>query len=87
MAQTKNKQKERQYGKPTEQKKHPISQGRDPLLRRITINPKFKNSIWTIIVIIILLIFFIINNTRTTPAQGPYPPNYDQKAAQERLQK
>ncbi len=74
MAQKKNKQKERQIGKPIEQKKH-------------LINPKYKNYTWTIIIIIILLIFFIINNTRTTPAQGPYPPNYDQKAAQERLQK
>lgn len=74
MAQTKKKQNERQYGKPIQQKKH-------------LIEPKYKNTVWTIIIILILLIFFIINNTRKTLAQGPYPPNYDQKAAQERLQK
>ena len=81
MSQKKNKQKERQtrltdgqIGKPNEQKKH-------------LIDPKYKNSIWTIIIIVILLIFFIINNTRKTPAQGPYPPNYDKKAVQERLQR
>ncbi len=68
----KNRQKDRTIGKPKEEKKH-------------LIDPKNKNTVWTIIVVIILLIFFIINNTRKEPKQGPYPPNYDQKAAQERL--
>lgn len=68
----KNRQKDRPIGKQKEVKK--------PL-----IDPKYKNTVWTIIVVIILLIFFIINNTRNVPDHGPYPPNYNQKAAQERL--
>jgi uncharacterized integral membrane protein len=68
----KNRQKDRVIGKPKEEKKH-------------LIDPKHKNTVWTIIIVIILLIIFIINNTRKTPDHGPYPPNYNQKAAQERL--
>jgi hypothetical protein len=40
------------------------------------IDPKLKNTIWTVITIIVLLVFFIVNNTRTEPEEGPYPPNY-----------
>ena len=68
----KNIQKDRTYGKPKEEKKH-------------LIDPKHKNTVWTIIIVIILLIFFIVNNTRSVPDHGPYPPHYDKKAAQERL--
>ena len=53
----------RKIGKQTTEKK--------PLM-----DPKLKNTIWTIITLIILLVFFIINNTRTEPEEGPYPPNY-----------
>ena len=59
----KNLNRERKIGKQVVEKK--------PL-----IDPKFKNTIWTIITLIILLVFFIINNTRTEPEEGPYPPNY-----------
>jgi hypothetical protein len=38
---------------------------------------KHKSTIWTIIVLIILTFFFIVNNTRKVPAEGPYPPNYN----------
>jgi uncharacterized integral membrane protein len=55
--------KERKIGKQVAEKK--------PL-----IDPKLKNTIWTVITIIVLLIFFIVNNTRTEPEEGPYPPNY-----------
>ena len=68
----KKRQKERTYGKPKEEKKH-------------LIDPKHKNTVWTIIIVIVLLVFFIINNTRSVPDHGPYPPHYDQKAAQEKL--
>ena len=68
----KNRQKDRTYGKPKEEKKH-------------LIDPKHKNTVWTIIIVIILLIFFIVNNTRSVPEHGPYPPHYDKKTAQERL--
>jgi uncharacterized integral membrane protein len=40
------------------------------------INPKYKNTFWTIVVLIVLIIFFIVNNTRTEPEEGPYPPGY-----------
>lgn len=63
MAKYNNKNRERKIGKQVAQKK--------PL-----IDPKLKNTIWTVITIIILLVFFIINNTKTEPEEGPYPPNY-----------
>ncbi len=63
MAQKKNQKKERQIGKKQPEKK--------PL-----INPRYKNTFWTIVVLVILLIFFIVNNTRSVPKQGPYPPEY-----------
>ncbi len=64
MAQKKVKLKDRQIGKKQPEKKH-------------LINPKYKNTFWTIVVLLILLIFFIVNNTRTVAKQGPYPPGYD----------
>ncbi len=64
MAQKKSKPRERQIGKKQVEKK--------PL-----INPKYKNTFWTVVIILILLIFFIINNTRSVPSHGPYPPNYN----------
>ncbi len=69
----KNRKKERVIGKPIEQKKH-------------LIDPKYKSTVWTIIIVVVLIVFFIINNTKKEPDQGPYPPNYNPKAAQERLQ-
>lgn len=63
MAKKKQKNKQRQIGKTTIEKK--------PL-----IDPKHKNTFWTVIILVILLIFFIINNTRDEPDQGPYPPGY-----------
>ncbi len=64
MAQKKLKPKERQIGKKVQEKK--------PL-----INPKYKNTFWTIVILLILLFFFIVNNTRSVPSSGPYPPGYD----------
>jgi hypothetical protein len=64
MAKKKQKNKQRQIGKTTIEKK--------PL-----IDAKHKNTIWTVIILLILLIFFIINNTRDEPEQGPYPPGYE----------
>jgi uncharacterized integral membrane protein len=63
MAKNNNVNRERKIGKQVIEKK--------PL-----IDPKVKNTIWTVITIIVLLVFFIINNTRTEPEEGPYPPNY-----------
>lgn len=63
MAKNTNANKERKIGKQVVEKK--------PL-----IDPKVKNTIWTVITIIVLLVFFIINNTRTEPEEGPYPPNF-----------
>jgi len=64
MAKKKQKNKQRQIGKKKVEKK--------PL-----INPKYKNTFWTVLILIILLIFFIVNNTRDVPEQGPYPPGYN----------
>ena len=64
MAKTKQKNKQRQIGKTTVEKKS-------------SIDPKHKNTIWTVIILVILLIFFIVNNTRDESEQGPYPPGYN----------
>ena len=64
MAQKKNNVRERQIGKKTTTKK--------PL-----IDPRYKNTIWTIIITVILVIFFIVNNTVSVPDKGPYPPTYN----------
>jgi hypothetical protein len=71
MSQRKNKSRDRKIGKQPEKK---------PL-----IDPRYKNTFWTVVVIIILIIFFIVNNTRTEPKQGPYPPNYSPQKAQKEL--
>jgi len=65
MAKKKQTNKQRQIGKTTIEKK--------PL-----IDPKHKNTFWTVVVLVILLIYFVINNTRDEPEQGPYPPGYKQ---------
>lgn len=64
----KAKPKERKIGKKAIEKK--------PL-----INPKYKNTFWTVVILIILLIFFIVNNTRSVADQGPYPPDYNPSTA------
>lgn len=63
MAKKNTVQKERKIGKQVQPKKN-------------LVDPKHKNTIWTIIIIVVLTIFFIINNTRDEPEEGPYPPNY-----------
>lgn len=70
----KNRKKERQIGKPIEPEKH-------------LIDPKHKNTIWTIVILVILIVFFIINNTREVPDHGPYPPGYKPDTAAQQLQK
>lgn len=69
MAQKKNKTKTRQIGKTKVAENKPL------------IDPKYKNTVWTVIIIVILLIFFIINNTRFVPDHGPYPPGFNQQKA------
>ncbi len=70
MAQKRSKPRERQIGKKQVEKKH-------------LINPKYKNTFWTIVVLLILLIFFIINNTRSVSPHGPYPPSYNPETAKQ----
>ncbi len=70
MKQNKNKTKNRQIGKTRVPDKRPL------------IDPKYKNTIWTVVIIVILVIFFIINNTRPVPQQGPYPPGFNQQKAE-----
>lgn len=63
MAQQKIKPKYKPIGKKAIEKKH-------------LINPRYKNTFWTIVIVIVLTIFFIVNNTRSVQERGPYPPNY-----------
>lgn len=63
MAKNNQKNKPRQIGK-TRVEKNPL------------IDPKYKNTFWTIVVLVVLAIFFIINNTRKESDEGPYPPGY-----------
>ena len=65
MAQKKNNNiKERQIGKNFPVKK--------PL-----IDPRYKNTVWTVFFLIILLVFFIMNNTIQVAEKGPYPPTFN----------
>ncbi len=73
MAQKKNKPKPRQIGKTRVDQKKPL------------IDPRYKNTVWTIVIVIILVIFFIVNNTRSVPEQGPYPPGFNPQKAQKVL--
>jgi hypothetical protein len=73
MAQKKNKQKTRQIGKTTVSQKKPL------------IDPRYKNTIWTIVFLIVLIIFFIVNNTRSVPKHGPYPPGFNPQKAEKIL--
>lgn len=63
MAQQKIKSKDRPIGKKPEAKKH-------------FINPRYKNTFWTIVIVVVLTVFFIVNNTKSVQERGPYPPNY-----------
>jgi hypothetical protein len=58
----------------TKRKNRPI--GKKPVEKKHLIDPRYKNTFWTVVFIIVLVIFFIVNNTRSVPDRGPYPPNY-----------
>lgn len=73
MAQKKYQPKNRQIGKTKVPEKKPL------------IDPKYKNTVWTIIIIVILAIFFIINNTRPVPDHGSYPPGFNPQSAEKFL--
>lgn len=71
MAQKKNKP--RQIGKTKVDQKKPL------------IDPRYKNTVWTIVIVIVLVIFFIVNNTRSVPEHGPYPPGFNPQKAEKVL--
>jgi len=73
MAQKKSKQKTRQIGKTTVNQKKPL------------IDPKYKNTVWTVVILVILIVFFIVNNTRSVPDHGPYPPGFNPQKAEKIL--
>ena len=50
--------------------------GKKQIEKKHIINPRYKNTFWTIITVIILTIFFVVNNTRSVQERGSYPPNY-----------
>lgn len=64
MAQQKVKPKDKQLSK-------------KPVEKKYLINPRYKNTFWTIVFLIVLTIFFIVNNTKSVQEKGPYPPNYN----------
>jgi hypothetical protein len=72
MSKKQKKSKERQFGKQNKQTGKNLKEEKKHL-----IDPKHKSTLWTVIIVIALIIFFIFNNTRETPAEGPYPPNYN----------
>lgn len=61
--------------KKTSKKEKPVFKKNE--VKRHLINPRYKNTVWTIIFFIVLTIFFIVNNTKSVPDRGPYPPNYN----------
>jgi len=61
--------------KKTNLKDKPI--GKKPEEKKHLINPRYKNTLWTIVIVIILTIFFIVNNTKSVQERGIYPPNYN----------
>jgi hypothetical protein len=72
MGKKQKKSRQRQFGKQNQQTGKGVKKEKKHL-----IEPRHKSTIWTVIIVIVLIIFFIINNTRETPAEGPYPPNYN----------
>ncbi len=72
MSQKNNKKTERKIG--TQQTE-----------RKLLINPKYKNMIYTGMFLAVVLVFFVINNTQSEPNQGPYPPNYDPAQVQAQM--
>jgi hypothetical protein len=50
--------------------------GKKGEVKKHLIDPKYKNTFWTVITLVVLTIFFIINNTKSVQERGPYPPNY-----------
>ena len=50
--------------------------GKKPIEKKHIINPRYKNTFWTIVIVVILTIFFIVNNTKSVQERGLYPPNY-----------
>lgn len=56
--------KEKPANKKPEEKKH-------------LINPRYQNTVWTVVIVVVLTIFFIVNNTKSVQDRGPYPPNYN----------
>lgn len=68
--------------KNTVQKERKIGKQQQPVKKHL-IDPKHKNTFWTIVILVVLTIFFIVNNTREEPEEGPYPPNYVPKTSQQ----
>ena len=50
--------------------------GKKPVEKKHLINPRYKNTFWTIVIVFVLTIFFIVNNTKSVQERGSYPPNY-----------
>ena len=51
--------------------------GKNPTVNKPFIDPRYKNTVWTVFFLIILLVFFIMNNTVQVAEKGPYPPTFN----------
>ena len=75
MAQKKNNiTKERQIGK-----NYPV--------KKPFIDPRYKNTVWTVFFLVVLMVFFIMNNTVQVSEKGPYPPTYNSSNHEEPVKK
>jgi hypothetical protein len=73
------------------QKKNTINKerqiGKNYNVKKPFIDPRYKNTVWTIFFLAILLVFFIMNNTVQVPEKGPYPPTYNSSIHEEPVKK
>jgi hypothetical protein len=51
--------------------------GKNPTVKKPFIDPRYKNTVWTVFFLVVLLVFFIMNNTVQVPEKGPYPPTFN----------
>jgi hypothetical protein len=51
--------------------------GKNPVVKKPLIDPRYKNTIWTVVFLVVMIFFFIMNNTGQSTEKGPYPPTFN----------
>jgi hypothetical protein len=51
--------------------------GKNVIAKKPLIDPRYKNTIWTVVFLVVMLFFFIMNNTGQSTERGPYPPTFN----------